>query len=295
MQIVVCLKQIAYAYARTGKDPERNFLAPEDTITCVNQHDEAALELALRVKDAVDETRVTLLTLGPLRAESELRRCLAMGADRLCRIDFEDEMDPWAKARVMAPFIREMRADLIFCGKESLDRRSGQVGAFLARELGLPFVSAVSGLMPGKDSREMRAERSAGRGIREIIACPLPALFTVEWGSADPRYPAYPDKIKARSLPIEVLIWEGEKPPSRLIQKRVFPPRPRPKKIPAPDSRLGALERIRQLLAGSRMEKKGQLLTGTPESQVKAIFSFLQDHDFLRRINPKQDKKEDGH
>ena len=281
MNIVVCLKQIVYTYARTGFDPARNFLAPEDGITCVNRHDEAALELALRLKDTVDNTRVTLLTLGPLLAENELRRCLAMGADRLCRIDLEGELDPWAKARVMAPFIREMRADLIFCGKESLDRRNGQVGAFLARELGLSFISAVSGLNPSKDGLEMRIERSAGRGTREIIACPLPALLTVEWGSAEPRFPAYPDKIKARSLPMEVLRWEGEKPPPRLIQKRVFPPRPRPKKNPAPDSRLNALERIRQLLAGSRVEKKGVMLTGSLESQVDGIFSFLKEHGLI--------------
>jgi len=294
MHIVVCLKQIVYTYARTGFDPDRQFLAPEDEIICVNRHDEAALELALRVKDTIDNTRVTLLTLGPLMAENELRRCLALGADRLCRIDLEGELDPWAKARVMAPFIREMRADLIFCGKESLDRRNGQVGAFLARELGLPFVSAVSSLTPSKDGLEMRGERSAGRGTREIIACPLPALFTVEWGSAEPRFPAYPDKIKARSRPIEVLPWEGEKPPPRLFQRRVFPPRPRPKEIPAPDSRLSASERIRQLLAGSRMEKKGLMLTGTPESQVEGIFSFLRDHDFLGLKTREKEKKGNG-
>jgi electron transfer flavoprotein beta subunit len=294
MHIIVCLKQIVYAYARTGKDPEMNFLAPEDTITCVNRHDEAALELALRIKDSYDNARVTLLTLGPLTAENELRRCLAMGADRLYRIDLAGELDPWAKALVMATFIRKMSADLIFCGKESLDRRSGQVGAFLARELGLPFVSAISGLTPSENGLEIRVERSAGRGIREVIACPLPALFTVEGGSAEPRVPTYPDKIKAQSRPIEILVWEGEKPPPRLIQRRVFPPRPRPKKIPAPDSRLSASERIRHLLAGSQMEKKGLLLTGSPESQIEGIVSFLKEHDFLEPLPRKQGEKNNG-
>ena len=294
MHIVVCLKQIVYAYARTGFAPDQHFLAPEDTITCVNRHDEAALEIALRVKDTIDNTRVTLLTLGPLIVETELRRCLAMGADRLCRIDLEGELDPWAKARVMATFIRGMSADIIFCGKESLDRRSGQVGAFLSRELGLPLVSAVSALTPSEDGLEMRVERSAGRGTREIIDCPLPALFTVEGGPAEPRVPAYPDKIRARSRPIEILVWEGEKPPPRLIQKRVFPPRPRPKKIPAPDSRLSAAERIGQLLAGSRMEKKGSMLTGSLESQVEGIVSFLKEQGFLEPITRKQGEQENG-
>ncbi|MBI4767043.1 MAG: hypothetical protein HY787_21050 [Deltaproteobacteria bacterium] len=271
-----------------------NFLSPQDTITCLNRHDEAALELALRVKDTIQNTRVTLLTLGPLKAEKELKRCLAMGADRLCRIDLESELDSWAKAGVLASFIREMGADLIFCGKESLDGRNGQVGAFLARELGLPFVSAVSGLSPSGDGLEIRVERSVGRGTREIIACPLPALFTVEWGSAEPRFPSYPDKIRAWSRPIEVLTWLGENPTSRLIQKRVFPARPRPKKLPAPDSRLSASERIHQLLSGSRVEKKGLMLSGNLESQIEGIVSFLKDHDFLGPKTRTKDEQENG-
>jgi electron transfer flavoprotein beta subunit len=281
MRIVVCLKQIVHTYARTGMDPEMNFLAPGDTITCVNRHDEAALELALRVKEAITDTRVTLLTLGPLIAEDELRKCLARGADRLCRIDLEGELDPWTKARVMGFFIRKMGADLIFCGKESLDKRNGQVGAFLARELELPLVSGISALTLSEGGLELRVERSAGRGTREIIACPLPALFTVEWGSAEPRFPTYPDRIKTQSWPIEVLYWQGENPPPRLIQKRIFPPRPRPKKLPAPDCSQSAHERIEQLLSGTSIQKNGVVLTGSPESQVEGILSFLRNNGFL--------------
>lgn len=295
MHIVVCLKQIVYTYARTGMDPGLNFLSPEDKITCINRHDEAALELALRVKESKDGGRVTLLTLGPLIAENELRRCLALGADRLCRIDLEGELDSWAKARVMAWFIRDMKAELIFCGRESMDRQNGQVGAFLASCLGLPFVSAVTGLTLSEKDPGIKVVRSAGRGIREIIACPLPALVTVEGGSVEPRLPTHSEKIRARSQAIEILPYPEEAPSARLIQKRVFPPRPRPRRNPAPDSRLSAQERIRLLLIGSRTEKKGLLLTGSPESQVEGIISFMRTHDFLGSKPKAKDKQEDGH
>ncbi len=57
-------------------------------------------------------------------------------------------------------------------------------------------------------------------------------------------------------------------------------PRPRPKRIPVPDSRLEAFDRIQQLLMGSRIEKKGTILQGSPESQAEGIISFLEEHGF---------------
>ena len=293
MHIIVCLKQIVYAYARTGFDPETNFLAPGDTITCVNRHDEAALELALQVKDTIDNTRVTLLTLGPLLAENELRRCLALGADRLCRIDLEGGLDPWAKARVMASFIKEMSADLILLRKGVSGQTERPGGGFsgpgtraavcLRRQRPDPFRR--------RTRNEGRAKRRPGNPGNHRLSPAGPVYCGMGIGRA-PASPPIRTKSRARSRTIEILPWEGEKPSPRLIQKRVFPPRPRPKRIPAPDSRLGASERIRQLLAGSRMEKKGVLLTGTPESQVEAILSFLKDHDFLRlKITPKEEKE----
>ena len=53
MKIIVCAKQIRHTYARTGISPESHFICPEDGVYRVNPHDEAALELALRLKDAV--------------------------------------------------------------------------------------------------------------------------------------------------------------------------------------------------------------------------------------------------
>ena len=87
MNIVVCIKQIEQVYAQSGMDPERHFLTPMDHVVRVNPYDEAALEAALRIKDRVPETKILLLTLGPMIAEKELRRCLALGAVVLYHID----------------------------------------------------------------------------------------------------------------------------------------------------------------------------------------------------------------
>jgi electron transfer flavoprotein beta subunit len=282
MKIIICVKQIAHTFSRTGMNPDCHYLVAEDTLYRVNPYDEVAVEMALKAREAAGKGEVLLLTLGPLIAEGELRRCLAMGADRLFHVDAEGRMDPWSKSQVLAGCIRDMDADLVLCGKESLDRRNGQTGAFLAHHLGLPFVSAITDLKVPKGGNTATVQRSAGRGVREIIECRLPAVLSVDLGAIEPRVPSYRDKQAASHRPVEPLGPVKVTPVPKVVCQRVFPPRPRPKPVPAPKSDLRAFDRIRWLLAGSRVEKKGAMLTGDPASQVEGIIAFLKEQHFLQ-------------
>ena len=281
MRILVCIKQIGQVYVRTGMDPERHYIAPEDKVYRVNPYDESALGLALSLKALHGDIEVVLLTLGQLIAERELRRCLALGGDDLYWIDVEDGMDPWSKSQMLARAAKDMAADIVLCGKESLDRQNGQVGAFMAHHLRVPFVSEVTEITIDGDNRLAQAGRHAGRGVREVIACPLPAVFSVGLGSHETHLPTYENTKQALAVPIKRLSYNVEDAKPNTVSERVFPPRPRPKDVFTPDSRLEAFDRIQQLLAGSRIEKKGMILSGHPESQVEGIISFLKDHGFL--------------
>ena len=280
MRIIVCVKQIRLIYARTGMDPERYFLTDEDSIYRVNPYDEAALELALQVKERRDDVEIILLTLGPIIAETELRRCLALGADDIYQIEMDEELDPWSKSKLLVRATKDIGADLILCGKESLDKQNGQVGALMAHRLDMPFLSAVLDLTI-QDNGKVETRRAADRGVREVIECPLPAVLTVDLGSHEPRLPIYEDKKRTRSMEIKRLSYPDEIPGNKTMSNRVFPPRPRPKKTPAPDSKSGAFYRVEQLLAGSSIQKKGIILDGNPESQVQGIISFLEEHGFI--------------
>ena len=282
MRIIVCVKQICHTYARTGMDPDHHFLTPEDKVYRINPYDEAGLEFALRVKELLGGGEISLLTLGPIFAEKELRRCIAMGADRLYQIDMDGSMDPWGKSKILARAIEAVEADLVLCGNASLDTRNGQVGAFIAHHLGRPFVSALTDITNLKEIHSVEVLRSAGRGVREKVQCPLPAVFSVDMGNHEPRIPTYENRKRAGSLPIQKLSVKDDMSVHKWISTRLFPPRPRPKKISAPDSKLDAYERIQQLLAGSRVEKKGTILSGTPESQAKGILAVLIEHGFLK-------------
>jgi len=281
MKIVVCVKQICHTYARTGMAPEQNYLTPEDRVYRVNPHDEVAMELAARIKALFAEVEILAVTLGPIIAESELRRCLALGADHFFQIDKAGTMDPWRKAAFLAEAIKPMEPAVILCGKESLDTRNGQVGAFLAHRLGLPFISAITDLEVNRNTGNATVKRSAGRGKREVIECKTPALFSVDLGAIGPHFPTYEDKQAAWSLPVQKLSIDEVTAPGNVVSEGLFPPRPRPKPVPPIDTKLEAYDRIQQLLSGSRVEKKGVMLRGDSESQVDGMISFLKKHGLL--------------
>lgn len=297
MKIIVCVKQIRHTYARTGMDPQDNFVGPEDEFCRVNPYDEAALGLAVRIKEAAAGSfEIVLLTLGPIIAESDLKRCLAIGADDLYQISVNGGdgdiagLDPWTKAAYLAGVSRELGGDLILCGKESLDSRNGLIGAFMAHRLKVPFVSGISDLTLSQCGSSVQVKRNALRGTREVIQCSLPAVFSVDIGANAPDYPAYSEIRKAESSPIRGLRQQKGIVEPKTISVKVIPPRPRPRLVPPPDSRLPAFDRVRQLLIGSKIDKKGSVLTGTPESQVDGIISFLEENgflEFLRKDAPK--------
>jgi electron transfer flavoprotein beta subunit len=223
-------------------------------------------------------------------AEYEMRRCLATGADDLFQIkvngqspldrDPLDQPDPWVKSDLMARAVRELRGDLVLCGKESSDKSSGQVGALLAHRLDLPFVSAITDLSMDESIGTLQVQRSAGRGVREVIECRLPAVFSVDLGP-DLRLPKFAQRQWAETYTPRQLDYGADVDPPKIVCTRRFQPRPRPKIVSAPDSRLHAYDRIMQLLSGSKVEKKGEILTGSPDSQVEGIIAFLKANGFL--------------
>jgi electron transfer flavoprotein beta subunit len=289
MKIIVCAKQIRYTYARSGASPETGYLDEADSIFRVNPHDEAALELALRLKDQKEDIEVILLTLGPLIAPDELRRCLATGADSWVLIDGNgpqeradplDQPDPWVKAALLAEGVEALSGDLVLCGKASMDRGNGQVAALLAGHLKRPFVSAITDLILEAPSGGIKVQRSAGRGVREMIASGLPAVVSVEQGVAL-RRPPLPRRQWAQTARPKRLSFTALKVKPRLVTLSRFQPRPRPRCLPPPDSHLPAYDRVMQLLTGSSVEKSGEILTGSVDSQVEGILNFLRGHDFL--------------
>jgi electron transfer flavoprotein beta subunit len=288
MKIVVCVKQIRYIYAQTGRDPKTHFIAEEDRINMINPYDEIAVEEAVRIKERLKECQVVLVTLGDLFAEKALKRCLAMGADQLVQINDPSfgKLDPWGSSVVLARAIEQLEPDLIFCGKEALDENGGQVGAYIADLLGLPFVSCVVKLDLFFHEKKVRIHRTLGKGDKEVVESEIPVLMSVEKGLNEPRYPTLPNLVWALDQKTEC--WDRERlgfqindfqPMTEVLE--VLYPRPRPKRVDVPDSHLNGFERTLSLLSGSKTEKKGNVREGPPEAMASEIVQFLIESEII--------------
>jgi electron transfer flavoprotein beta subunit len=290
MRIVVCVKQIVHVYARTGMDPSTHFIAEEDRVNIINPLDEVAVEQAVRLREARGG-EVILLTLGALIAEKGLRHCFAMGADRMIRIDDSSlhGLDPWTTAVVLSAAIRKMSPDLVLCGKQASDDRCGQVGVTIAEGLDLPCVCGITRLDLRDEGDGAWVHRALDRGDREVVECPLPAVFTVERGLNEPRYPRLERLLEAVEQDIEcwdpgTLDIEASLMAPRTRVVKVTPPRPRTRKIAAPDRSLSAQDRVRMLMgggAGRKRKEDAKLVELPPRQAAEKAVEFLIERKLL--------------
>jgi electron transfer flavoprotein beta subunit len=267
-------------------DPATQFIAEEDRVNIINPLDELAVEEAVRLRESRGG-EVILLTLGELIAESGLRHCFAMGADRMIRVDDSslESMDAWSTAVLLSAAIREIDPNLVLCGKQALDDRCGQVGVTIAELLDLPCVSGITRLDVKGDGNSAVVHRALERGDREVVECLLPAVFTVEKGLNEPRYPPLENLLAAAEKEIEhwgpkALDMEPGLPGCLTRVVRVTPPKPRTKKIKAPSSSLSAQDRIQMLMGGGGAERKKEdvrIIELPPRQAAQKAMEFLID------------------
>jgi electron transfer flavoprotein beta subunit len=201
MNIVVIVKE---TFDTEEKVTVQNGRIQEDGVEFImNPYDEYAMEEAIRLKEK-HGGEVTVMTVGPARAENVLRTALAMGADRAVIVDDETAAgDEFTISKVLAAVIRRQEPfDLILAGHVSIDHGSSQIGPRLAEELDVSLATAITGLVIA--GSRATAVRDA-EGDLETIELPLPLLVTAQQGLNEPRYPSLPSMMKAKKKPIERL------------------------------------------------------------------------------------------
>lgn len=236
MNIVVIIKQVPDTEASVRGDATGKSIVESDIKFVVNPYDEYAVEEAVRIKEKSGAAAVTVLTVGPPRAEEALRTCLAMGADEAARIERgpEGSIDQLGTAKLLAKVIRGMPYDIILCGKQAIDDDMAGLGALLAEELGLPHVSVVTRLeLSGTGAALCRKEIDGGY---QTVETALPAVFSAQKGLNEPRYPALRGLMLAKKKEIKVHdasslgIPAGELEPLFLTLK-LHPPKTRGKGV----------------------------------------------------------------
>ena len=189
MKFLVCIKQVVDT-SKMEVDPTTGRLKRNNANSIMNPVDLNALEAALALRDQVGGT-VDVITMGPPQAEAVLRDAASMGADRAFLVTDRafGGADTLATSYTLAAAIKKIgMADIIFCGVESIDSNTAQIGPEIAATLGLPDVSAISSiLLESKDS--VTVTRQNGTGA-EVLELKLPAVITTTAELNKPRYPS---------------------------------------------------------------------------------------------------------
>lgn len=189
MKFLVCIKQVVDT-SKMEVDPTTGRLKRNNANSIMNPVDLNALEAALALRDQVGGT-VDVITMGPPQAEAVLRDAVSMGADSAFLVTDRafGGADTLATSYTLAAAIKKIgMADIIFCGVESIDSNTAQIGPEIAATLGIPDVSAVSSiLLESEDS--VTVTRQNGTGA-EVLELKLPAVITTTAELNKPRYPS---------------------------------------------------------------------------------------------------------
>jgi len=224
VESLVCVKRVPATDARIKIVPDGSGLDPSGVEYLLNPYDEYAVEEALKQKEKAGSGSVTAFCFGPQEAQKELKGVLAMGADSalLLKNPAAGDCDGATTARVLADAIRGRSFDLIFFGKQAVDRDQHGVGPMTATLLGIPCISEVVKLEVADG--KVRAEREI-EGGREIVEAPLPCAITCHKGLNEPRYATLKGIMAAKKKPLEQVEVEVADPAVTLLSMRLPDPK----------------------------------------------------------------------
>jgi electron transfer flavoprotein beta subunit len=224
MHIVVALKQTPDLVEELEINADGNDIDRDAVKLQLSEWDDQALEEALLLKEAAGGT-VTLLTPAGGDADSILFTGLAKGADRAVKLtgDFPARPDHHALAEMLAHAVRQLGADLVLTGVQSVEDLDGQVPVLLAAKLGWPCVSVVTGTELGEGTISVRQEYSGG--VMAELELKLPALVGVQAARQAPRY-APVSKVRQiqKTAKLEEIAVEAASDRARITVRRVFKP-----------------------------------------------------------------------
>ena len=294
MNITVCVKQTPDS-SSVYIDPITGQVDYERFVQVLNVADACAVEAAVRLKEQCGG-QVTVIMLGPPDSEGVLRAALAIGADSALRL-WNPQCETWGSFTVAAALAACIKSgamvapDLILCGDAASDWSSGIVGPALAEQLKLPQVTGVTRLealsQGGQLATILRTTRRLERGYRELLEAELPLLITVTADLNEPRYPSLPAHMAALAAKIPVIdplsldsmLGQDEADDNTILEMHT--PRPRPRRIAAPDSHHSAFERIGEIISGGAIGRQTKLVEGSPEELAHTLVAFLRDKGFI--------------
>jgi electron transfer flavoprotein beta subunit len=231
MEILVCVKRVPTVGGAIMLTADGRSVDTRMSGFTISPHEECAVEEAVRLVERFGGS-VTVVTLGPVAAEEQLRACLALGASAAILLELAPGVEAGALATAAALFSVAQPSeeqpsvapgggfDLVLLGNEASDTGDYQVGIRLAHLLGRPVATGIKSLSVPDSGESVVASRTY-QGALETFSLPLPCLVTVKEGINLPRYPSLPGRLRAKRAAITRIPVSPEADGLRMTSLRV--------------------------------------------------------------------------
>ncbi len=201
MKILVPIKRVIDYNVKVRVKSDESGVDLANVKMSMNPFDEIAIEEAIRLKEAGIATEIVAISIGPAKAQDQIRQALAMGADRGLLIKTDDDVEPLGVAKLLKAVVDEESPELVILGKQAIDDDSNQTGQMLAALLGWAqgtFASKVE-----KDGDKLNVTREIDGGL-QTVSLTLPAIVTTDLRLNEPRYASLPNIMKAKKKPLDI-------------------------------------------------------------------------------------------
>ena len=201
MKVLVAIKRAVDYNVKVRPNSDGSGVDLNNLKMSINPFCEIAVEEAVRLKEKGVATEIIVVSLGPQKAQEQIRAALAIGADRgiLVKVEETTEIEPLAIAKCLKVICDEEKPDLVLMGKQSIDGDNNQTGQMLAALARYPqgtFASEIA-----IDNGSVIVTREIDGGF-QAIKLALPAVVTTDLRLNIPRYASLPNIMKAKQKPI---------------------------------------------------------------------------------------------
>lgn len=200
MKVLVPVKRVVDYNVKVRVKSDNTDVDLANVKMSMNPFDEIALEEAVRLKEAGTAEEVIVVSVGPEKAQDQIRQGLAMGADRGILLETDEDVDSLGVAKLLKAVCDEEKPELVILGKQAIDHDRNQTGQMLAAILDWPqgtFASEVA-----KDGDKLNVTREVDGGL-QTVALNLPAIVTTDLRLNEPRYASLPNIMKAKKKPLD--------------------------------------------------------------------------------------------
>ncbi len=262
MKILVCVKQVPGSN-NVEVDPVTGVLKRNGVQSKINPYDLYAIETALSLAEKYGGT-VESITMGPPQAKAVIEETVCMGAmggTVLSDRKFAGA-DVLATAYTLSQGIKKSgEYDIIFCGKQTTDGDTAQVGAEVAEYLGIANISNVLSIDSISDGRVYLTASLDEKIVKQ--SAKMPCLISVDSDINTPRLPSYKIKKTLKTDAVKILTFadfDDQNPDNYGLT--------------------GSATQVERIFSPSKGNEKHSI-EGDAEAQADQLFKLLQNKKII--------------